>query len=149
MTVNSLGEAAWVCLCSVTNNPKCQWVDLLCEGHQSVWDALFATSLRDYLGACRTACNLAAHGDRDSASPQCCEEQACSLDKSLSLENQHAHTDMQMHTGTKACTHTDTGKFCLESCCIDCGAHLAQLDCSIELSTYVRSLVHNRFNFSL
>lgn len=66
MTVNFLREAAWVCLCSVTNNPKCQWLDLLCEGHQSDCAVLFATSLRDYLDVCKTACNLAACGDRGS-----------------------------------------------------------------------------------
>lgn len=36
----------------------------------------------------------------------------------------HMHTQICRHTGTetKACSHTDTRKFCLESCCIDCGA---------------------------
>lgn len=93
----------------------------------SDWAALFATTLGDYLDACKTACNLAACGDRDSASPQCGEEQACSLVKSLSLENTRARTDMQAHTGTdtKACTHAETGTLCLESCCIDCGSCLS------------------------
>lgn len=36
---------------------------LCCEGHQSDVAALFATSVRDYLDACKTACNLAACGD--------------------------------------------------------------------------------------
>lgn len=101
------------------------------------------------MDSCKTACNLTARGDGDSALLECCEEEACLLVKSLSLETSHAHIDMRTQTQSHACMHTDTGKFCLKCWCMDCAARFSHWTIVLSYPLMHRVFSCNSFKFSL
>lgn len=75
------------------------------------------------------------------------------------VRNRLVHLLSRCFFGKHACTpryaeaHRNRQKgmraFSLQSCCIDCAAGLSHWTAVLKLSTYVWSLVHKSFNFSL